>query len=45
EDSPVLISPREHLRYEWLDQDRAARRCFSASNVEAIEQLHHRVGR
>ncbi|MBU6381459.1 MAG: dihydroneopterin triphosphate diphosphatase [Betaproteobacteria bacterium] len=42
EDTAVVISPREHLRFEWLEQDRAARRCFSPSNVEAIEQLHRR---
>ena len=39
EDTEVVLAPGEHLRFEWLDQDRAARRCFSASNVEAIEAL------
>jgi len=43
EHTPVVISAREHLRFEWLEQDRAARRCFSESNVEAIEQLHLRM--
>jgi dihydroneopterin triphosphate diphosphatase len=36
---PVLLAPREHLRYEWLDYRAAADRCFSPSNAEAILQL------
>lgn len=39
EGTPVRLAPGEHLRYNWLEQERAARRCFSASNVEAIELL------
>jgi dATP pyrophosphohydrolase len=38
-DTPVILSPREHLRFEWLDWRAAADRCFSASNAEAILHL------
>ncbi len=38
----VTLSPREHLRYVWLDFREAARRCFSPSNAEAILQLERR---
>jgi dATP pyrophosphohydrolase len=43
-DTPVVLAPREHLRFEWLDWRAAADRCFSASNAEAILQLPRRVG-
>ena len=36
---PVRLSPREHLRFEWLPLDAAAARCFSPSNAEAIRRL------
>lgn len=36
---PVTLSPREHLRFEWLPWQQAADRCFSPSNAEAILQL------
>lgn len=39
---PVTISPREHLRYEWLPWQQAAPRCFSWSNVQAIEEVARR---
>ena len=35
----VNLSPREHLRYEWLPWREAAERCSSASNAEAILHL------
>lgn len=35
----VTLSPREHLRYEWLPWREAADRCFSPSNAEAILHL------
>ncbi len=35
----VTLSPREHLRYEWLPWREAADRCFSPSNAEAVLQL------
>ena len=38
-DVAVSLSPREHLRYEWLQWREAAERCFSASNAEAILHL------
>jgi dATP pyrophosphohydrolase len=37
--TPVVLSPREHLRYQWLPWQEAADRCFSPSNAEAILQL------
>lgn len=39
----VRLSPREHLRYEWLPWRQAAERCFSMTNVEAIRSLPLRV--
>ena len=33
--TPVVLSPREHVAYEWLPWRAAADRCFSASNAEA----------
>jgi dATP pyrophosphohydrolase len=38
-DVPVLLAPREHLRFEWLEWREAADRCFSPSNAEAILHL------
>jgi len=35
-DIPVVLSPREHVRYAWLPYLEAAERCFSPSNAEAI---------
>jgi dihydroneopterin triphosphate diphosphatase len=35
----VRLSPREHLRFEWLEWGVAAERCFSPSNAEAILRL------
>jgi dATP pyrophosphohydrolase len=42
-DTPVILSPREHLDYVWLPYIEAADRCFSASNAEAILQLPRHV--
>ena len=42
-DAAVRLSPREHLRFEWLDWRAAADRCFSPSNAEAILQLPRRA--
>jgi len=36
---PVRLSPREHLRFQWLGWREAADRCFSPSNAEAILHL------
>ena len=38
-DTPVVLNPREHLRFEWLPWREAADRCFSPSNAEAVLQL------
>jgi dATP pyrophosphohydrolase len=40
---PVVLSPTEHTRYEWLARDDAAARVFSPSNAEAIRRLASRV--
>lgn len=37
--TPVVLSPREHLRWQWLPWREAADRCFSPSNAEAVLQL------
>jgi dATP pyrophosphohydrolase len=42
--TPVVLSPREHLRFEWLPWREAADRCFSPSNAEAILMLPRMVG-
>jgi dATP pyrophosphohydrolase len=36
---PVVLSPREHVRHEWLPWAEAAERVFSWSNAEAIRRL------
>lgn len=41
---PVVLNPREHLRWAWLPWQEAADRCFSPSNAEAILQLPHFTG-
>ena len=42
--TPVLLSPREHLQYQWLSWQEAAERCFSPSNAEAIRLLPRFAG-
>lgn len=37
--TPVVLSPREHMAYQWLPWQAAADRCFSPSNAEAILNL------
>ena len=39
----VVLSPREHLNFDWLPWEAAAARCFSPSNAEAIRQLPQRL--
>ncbi len=39
---PVTVAPREHLGYQWLRWQEAAPRCFSWSNVKAIEEVARR---
>ena len=36
---PIKIAPREHLQYVWLPWQQAAEKCFSWTNVQAIQQL------
>ena len=38
-DVSITLSPREHLRHEWLDWRSAADKCYSPSNAEAVLQL------
>lgn len=40
---PVVLAPREHLRYAWLPWEAAAERCFSSSNAAAIRMLPLRI--
>jgi dATP pyrophosphohydrolase len=35
----VKLAPREHVAYEWLPFEVAAKKCFSPSNSEAILRL------
>jgi dATP pyrophosphohydrolase len=39
----VQLSPREHLRYQWLPWQEAAEKVFSPSNRAAILELPERV--
>jgi len=36
---PVTLSPAEHLRYQWLPWQEAAKLVFSSSNAEALRDL------
>lgn len=36
---PVVLAPREHLRYEWLPWQAAAERVFSWTNADALRML------
>jgi dATP pyrophosphohydrolase len=42
-DTPITLSPREHVAHAWLPLLAAADRCFSSSNAEAILQLPHHL--
>ena len=39
ENTPITLAPREHVAYEWLPYEKAAKKCFSPSNGEAILKL------
>jgi dihydroneopterin triphosphate diphosphatase len=39
ENTVVKLAPREHVAYEWLPYEEAAKKCFSRSNGEAILKL------
>ena len=41
----VQLSPKEHVRYEWVDWRDAAKRVFSWTNVEALRKLGERNGK
>ena len=41
--TPVRLSPREHLAFQWLPWREAADRCFSPSNAEAVLHLPRRL--
>jgi dATP pyrophosphohydrolase len=43
--TPVTLSPREHLAWQWLPWREAAERCFSPSNAEAIRLLPRHLQR
>ena len=38
-DTQVQLAPREHVAYQWLPFEEAAKKCFSRSNGEAILKL------
>ena len=35
----ITLAPREHVAYQWLPFEEAAKKCFSPSNGEAILEL------
>ena len=35
----IKLAPREHVAFEWLPYEEAAKKCFSPSNGEAILKL------
>jgi dATP pyrophosphohydrolase len=37
--TPITLAPREHVAYEWLPYQEAAKKCFSPSNGKAILKL------
>jgi dATP pyrophosphohydrolase len=39
DDIQIQLAPREHVAYEWLPFEEAAKKCFSRSNGEAIMRL------
>ena len=40
---PVMLAPREHLRYEWVPWRAAAEKAFSWSNADAIRALPRQI--
>jgi dATP pyrophosphohydrolase len=42
--TPITLSPREHVNHVWLPYREAADLCFSPSNAEAILQLPRHLG-
>jgi dihydroneopterin triphosphate diphosphatase len=41
--SKIVLSPDEHLRYQWLPIEKAAMTCFSWTNAKAIKALQARL--
>ncbi len=39
DDTKVTLSPREHIAFQWLPYEAAAKKCFSRTNGEAILKL------
>ena len=39
DNTPIKLSPREHVAYQWLPFAEAVKKCFSPSNGEAILKL------
>ena len=39
----VALDPKEHVRYEWLPWEAAAKKAFSWTNADAIKELPQRV--
>lgn len=39
ENTPVRLSPREHLRFGWYDVNDAAEKVFSPSNQHTLQRL------
>ncbi len=39
DNTSITLAPREHVAYEWLSYEDAAKKCFSRSNGEAILKL------
>lgn len=42
---PIVLEPQEHLRYEWLPWQEAAKKVFSWTNADAIKELEKRERR
>ena len=40
---PVVLEPREHVRYEWLPWRDAAAKAFSWTNADAVRELPQRM--
>jgi dihydroneopterin triphosphate diphosphatase len=39
----IVLSPHEHLRYQWLPIEKAAMTCFSWTNAKALQHLQARL--
>jgi dihydroneopterin triphosphate diphosphatase len=41
--SNIVLSPNEHLSYQWLPFEKAAMTCFSWTNAKALQHLQARL--